>query len=242
MPVEESTDIDLGTDEKTFDELDRAAAKAIKTLEKRNKEIKKSMSTASKAEREQKRLEKRGGIFAEEEKTLPTVIGAPKDISKKGKSLSEIIEEQVSKTVEKQSKKITDSVKEQIFGKDSGTSTIKNIISMGKNPVAFATNLFKAIPFIGGVIAFADFAKIIIDEVVKLDAFFKAFVDKIDDRVNQLRDKVQEANIRAGNTQLITTTEAGGTEPRESYNTFTEFNDNQMRLEVDFAVRDTSGV
>ena len=113
---------------------------------------------------------------------------------------------------------------------------------MGKNPVAFATNVLKSIPFIGGVIAFADFAKIIIDEVVKLDAFFKAFVDKIDDRVNQLRDKVQEANIRAGNTQLITTTAAGGTEPRESYNTFTEFNDNQMRLEVDFAVRDTSGV
>ena len=39
MPVEGIADIDLGTSEKTFDELDRAAAKAIKTLEKRNKEI-----------------------------------------------------------------------------------------------------------------------------------------------------------------------------------------------------------
>ena len=39
MPVEKFTDIDLGTDERTFEQLDSAAAKAEKSLEKRNKEL-----------------------------------------------------------------------------------------------------------------------------------------------------------------------------------------------------------
>ena len=72
MPVEETTDISLGTDEKTLDELDRAAARAIKDLEKRNKEITKSIRNAQKAQREQKRLDQRGGIYAETEEILPS--------------------------------------------------------------------------------------------------------------------------------------------------------------------------
>lgn len=238
MPVEETTDIDIEGDTTNLDKLDKAAQKAIKILEKEQKELGKSLSAAKKAERERERLEKRGGIFAEQERELPRGSGAPKDISKKTKSLDEIVEEKTNKIVDKKISTFNESLREE-FG---GLSGIKNIVSIGKNPITFLTNGLKAIPFIGGVIAFAEFSRLIIEQVAKLDAFFKAFVDRVDTRVNQLRDKQQEAGIQAGDVQLTVTTEAGGTDPRESYNTFNEFNTNQTILESEFAVRDTSGV
>lgn len=241
MPVEESANIDLGTNEKTFEELDRAAAKAIKTLEQRNREVKKSFSNASKAEREQKRLQSRGGIFEEKERGLPTGGGAPTDISKKSKSLTEIIEDKISKKEEKQSKKIIGDIKKQIFGgKELGPQTIKNIVDAGRDPVGFAGGILKKIPFLGGVFALKDITDFIINVVAKLDAFFKAFVDKVDDRHNQLREKVQQAHIQAGDIQLILPTQQGGLEIREPYNTSNEFNDNRILFENENAVRNTS--
>jgi len=56
------------------------------------------------------------------------------------------------------------------------------------------------------------------------------------------RSKEQQALIQAGLQQLIITTAAGSAEPRDAYNTFTEFNTNQSRIEADFQVRNTSGV
>jgi len=250
LPVEDFTDIDLGTDEKTFDELDRAAAKAIKTLEKRNKEIKKAEES----------LKKKGGAFTSEEEKIakrkqkqtfeafqpdvepgeiPLRGGSPGAPVKRKNSLNEIIDQRFNDNFDK---KINDGVISALSDEFGGFDKLSNVVGFAKNPINAVTGLLRAIPFIGGVIAFADFAKIIIEQVAKIDAFFKAFVDRIDDRVNQLRPKEQQASIRAGDIQIITTTAAGGTDPRESYNTFNEFNNNQAKLESDFAVRDTSGI
>lgn len=79
LPVDEVTDIDLGTNEKTFEQLDHAAAKAIHVLEARNRELKNSLSTASKAENEINRLDNRGGIFSEDEEILKSG-NAPQDL------------------------------------------------------------------------------------------------------------------------------------------------------------------
>ncbi len=240
MPVEEIADIDLGTDEKTFDELDRAAAKAIKTLEKRNKELKKSISNASKAEREQKRLEKRGGIFTKDKTPLPSQ-GAPSDIkAPEKKSFEEKILEKARNAAEKERKKTVDSLRKEIFGEELGSDTIKNIISGGKDPIGFAEGILKKIPLLGGVFALKEIAEFIINNVAKLDAFFKAFVDRVDDRHNQLRDKEQQAHIQAGDIQLILPTQSGGLEIREPFNTFNEFNDNRIAFENENAIRNTS--
>ena len=242
MPVEEIANIDLGTDEKTFDELDKAAAKAIKTLEKRNKELTKSISNASKAEREQKRLDERGGIFADEEGVLPSG-GAPKDIARLSKE-DQKIEKRLKKLEEKVRK---DEVKqfgdkETILDRILGKRAAGDIISMGKNPKAFMFGIMKALPILGGVLAAKDIAEFIVDEIAKIDRFFKAFIDEVDNRIDAFRSLQIQADIQAGLVQRIITTASGSTEPRYSYNTFEQFNTNQAELEEKFQMTNNSGV
>jgi len=238
LPVEENIDIIIGDDEKTFADLDKAAAIAIKTLEKRNKELKKSMKTARDAARE----EKKGGIFAapaDPEKDLPRTGGAPFDISKKKSTFVKDLEAKLSKEI---NQKLKVGFREAFDEQAGGTGNAKFLFALGKNPLGTVRGLIQTIPFLGGIVAVADFAQAMLSEIEKIDRFFKKFIDIIDTRVNQLRNKVEQAHIRAGDTQLIITTTAGGTEPREVYNTFDEFNKNRMKLEADFAIRDKSGV
>ena len=242
MPVEEFTDIDLGTDEKTFDELDRAAQKAQKALEKRNAELKKSISNAAKAEREQKRLDERGGMFAEDDKTLPSGK-APRDIAQLSKQ-DERIEKRQRKLEEKikkdEAKQIGD--KETILDKILGNTQADNLMSLGKNPKNFLTGVMKVIPILGGVLAAKEIAEFIVDEIAKIDRFFKVFIDEIDNRIDAFRSLQEQAEVQAGLTQRIITTTSGSTEPRYSYNTFEQFNTNQADLEERFQMTNKSGV
>ena len=115
-----------------------------------------------------------------------------------------------------------------------------NILKMAQNPTGFiGTTLFRMLPVMGAVIAAT---KIIADLIKKVDDFQKKFVDSVDDRIDLFRSKQQQALIQAGLAQEIFTTTAGGTEPRDSYNTFEQFNNNQAAIEREFALRNTSGV
>lgn len=242
MPVEESADINLGADEKTFDQLDRAAAKAIKTLEKRNREITKSISNASKAEREQKRIDERGGIFGEREGVMPSG-NAPRDLAILSKD-DQKIEKKLKKLKEKIRKDEVKQIgsKETILDKILGKKTAGDIISMGKNPKSFVFGIMKALPILGGVLAAKDIAEFIVDEIAKIDRFFKAFIDEVDNRIDMFRSLQEQANIQAGLTQRIITTSSGTTDPRYSYNTFEQFNNNQTALEEKFQMTNISGV
>ena len=242
MPVEESADINLGADEKTFDQLDRAAAKSIKTLEKRNREITKSISNASKAEREQKRIDERGGIFGEREGVMPSG-NAPRDLAKLSKD-DQKIEKKLKKLKEKIRKDEVKQIgsKETILDKILGKKTAGDIISMGKNPKSFVFGIMKALPILGGVLAAKDIAEFIVDEIAKIDRFFKAFIDEVDNRIDMFRSLQEQANIQAGLTQRIITTSSGTTDPRYSYNTFEQFNNNQTALEEKFQMTNISGV
>jgi len=234
LPVEDFTDIDLGIDEKTFDQLDRAAAKAEKSLEKRNKELKKSLSAASKAEREQKRLDQRGGIFAEKEEKLPSGK-APSDIAAPDKiPFLDEIDDKIKKGVQDN---IKVSFREAFADQAGGLRGANNMLAFAKNPVGFTKGLMKAIPFIGGIVAIGEFGQALIAELEKLDAFFKKFIDIIDTRVNQLITKTQQAKIRAGDIQEILATEAGGTRVRVPYNTHNEFNKDRLNFENDHNIR-----
>ena len=334
MPVEDSIDIDLGDNIKSLDDLDAAADKAAKTLKQRNTELKKSIQTAEKAIKEQKRLEKRGGIYSnpenrpvpkgstapfgqddiedtesnnrktrsgaglysrygyghdekkafvsepEELRQIPSTDKAPFEhdpgpgfggslyvaprgyrgskVNKKGNvrqnesldyssvggiqpsSLKDQIKElqRNQKAEEREIQKRTAAFRKQIFGGENiSVGTVKNMVDMGKNPVNFTESIIRKIPFLGGAFALKDIAEFIINEVAKLDAFFKAFVDKVDTRVNQLITKRQQADIQAGNTQLILDTEAGGISPRTLYNTFNDFNRNRLAFENERSIR-----
>lgn len=249
MPVDESVDIDLNAANLNLDELDRKATKAVKVLEKEQKALGKSIKEAEKANREQKKLDQRGGIFQKDldrsqfrERVLPAGSG-PRDIAQLSKE-DKLIEKKMAKLVEKMRKdEIKNMGKKGNFLSDVfGARTAKNIFDMGKNPKAFFMGVAKAIPFLGGVLAAKEIADFIIDEIVKIDKFFKKFIDEIDNRVDAFRTLQLQAEIQAGLTQRIITTSSGSTEPRYSYNTFDLFDNDKIELENKFQMTNNSGV
>jgi hypothetical protein len=243
LPVEEHTDINLGISEKTFDELDRAAVKAEKSLKKRNKQLKDTITSGTKAEREQKRLTGRGGIFESgERQTIPSGSHAPRDLEQLTRQ-----DEKIEKKFNKLKKNLDldivnqNDVKSSFLGKTLGSRTASNIFSVGKNPVGFLTKNLKFVPILGVVIAAKEIAEFIVNELVKLDKFLKVFIDQVDNRMDAFRTLQQQADIQAGITQRIITTASGGVEPRYTYNTFDEFNNNRSELEQKFQMNN-SGV
>jgi len=238
LPVEDFTDIDLGTDEKTFDDLDRSAAKAQKSLEKRNKELQKTQKILDKAA---KVREEAGGAFPQEK--VPIGSGAPKDIailSKEDKKIEKKLRKLEEKIRKDEVKQLGN--KETILDKILGKNAARNLISIGKNPKNFIFGIMKALPILGGVLAAKDIADFIIDEIVKLDKFLKVFIDEVDNRIDAFRTLAEQAGVQAGLIQRIITTASGSTEPRYSYNTFEEFNTNQTDLEERFQMTNNSGV
>ena len=116
------------------------------------------------------------------------------------------------------------STMQKIFGRE----TFKNILNIGSNPQGFLTSgVTKLIPFIGTALAVSG---IFLAIITKIDNFEKEFVDRVDGRISLFRSKETQARVQAGLQQIIITDSAGNPEPRDSYNTFNEFNDNQQRI------------
>jgi len=134
------------------------------------------------------------------------------------------------------SSKQSNNLKAKLFEK----TNLSNILKMGQNPTSFfGSTLLKMIPVLGTILAVTG---VFVALAKKVDDFQKKFVDSVDDRIDLFRTKQQQALIQAGLAQEIFTTTAGGTEPRDAYNTFEQFNNNQAAIERDFALRNTSGV
>jgi len=135
---------------------------------------------------------------------------------------------------------IPDTQKEGFLQKVFGKKTFGNLISIGSNPFGFIQgSVTKLIPFIGVALAVTGIFAALIKRV---DDFQKAFVDNVDGRINLFRSKETQAQIQAGLQQLIITSASGSAEPRDAYNTFQVFNEDQSRIETDFKIRDTAGV
>jgi len=245
LPVNEFADIDLGTSEKTFDELDRAAVRAEKALEKRNKELGKSIKTLESAERaklrEEKREAGRGGIFTKEfGEPLPKGLTAKEQAEKRDKKIEKRFKKLEAKIKKDEVKQIGD--KETILDRILGKTQANNLMSMAKNPKNFFFGIAKTLPWLGGVFQAKEIADFIIDEIVKLDKFLKVFIDEVDNRIDAFRSLAEQAGVQAGLIQRIITTSSGSTEPRYAYNTFVEFNTNQAELEEKFQMTNISGV
>ena len=231
MPVDEIFDLDLESDTGNLDKLDRLAKKAEVSLEKKRKALEAAQSKL------------REGSGALRGPNIPSVGGAPQDLRPLSKQ-DQKIQKKLGKLEEKIRK---DEVKqfgdkggflESIIGKKSA----KNIFDIGRNPIGALTKFAKAIPFLGGVFAAKEIADFVIDEMIKLDAFFKAFIDIITNRENKFRDLITQARVQAGLQQDIITTADGGVDARESYNTFNIFEKNQIEIEEKYELQNTSGV
>lgn len=139
-----------------------------------------------------------------------------------------------------QQQAITQSEKEENLSKIFGKESLSNLLQAGSNPTGFIlSGVTKLIPVIGTALLVTG---VIAQFVSKVNDFQAQFIDNVDNRINIFRQKEEQARIQAGLTQLIITSVAGSAEPRDAYNTFNEFNENQQRIENEFQINNTTGV
>jgi hypothetical protein len=240
LPFEDFIDLSLELTDSDLDKLDKLAERAEKRLEKARRE-----------------LERRGGIFAKDERegdVLPKSFqnvsqaallqriqpkdksaplsfggsGAPQDLRRKNKV--EELQEEVD-------------VLEELFNNKFGKAQAGKALSFLRNPAtAVQTLLTRELPILGGIYSAVQVVTFIIDELTKKGGFFDRFFrDTIEDRIDAFRDKQLQQEIAAGYTQVIIQTAAGSTSPRDAYNTFEQANKSRDDLEDAFSIRGTRG-
>ena len=138
--------------------------------------------------------------------------------------------------------KVKENLEEFLDESLGGKASKETLLKFGKNPRAVALGLIRTLPFIGGIVAAQEFAEALVAELERVDRFFKIFIPDVTTLHNQLRAREELALVQVGDQQLILTVRSGLTSPRLSYNTYNLFNKNRVKLEIEFAIRDTSGV
>lgn len=128
---------------------------------------------------------------------------------------------------EKEKKKIQK--KKRSKGKDISTKESFGdftAILSGSKGISFFVQQFKsAIPFIGPILLATGF---FVSNLLALDKLNKKFIDIADTRINIFIDRQQQAQIDNNLQQIIYTTSVGGTQPRDSYNSFDSY-DRQIK-------------
>ena len=170
----------------------------------------------------------------------------PKGTQKKKLTEFEKQDEKTEKRLEKLQKQlefesISSKSKKGIINKLFGDqASFKNIVQMGLNPKGFMGGLLtKGIPGFGAAVAAT---AIIVKILKKFDDLEKKFTDQINTKLRIDRTNESVARIQAGLDQQITTISPGIYDPRDSYNTFNEFNVDRSRIESDWQIRNTGGV
>lgn len=233
MPVNDWFDVAVEGGDISLSEMDKKVEKSIKLLKKRDKALKKTMATGKEEQKEFERLRK--GKLEEEKGKIPETKGAPQDISTNRKSLEDIIDDHLNKTIDTK-------MKTAFADQAGGKAAAGNIISFGKNPKAYASGIIKSIPFLGGIVAIKEFGDAIIESIVVIDKFFKKFIDdRISIRFNELRKRDESVSIDIGDTQLILSTVEGHPTPRTTYNSMIKYNEGTILAEDVLALNDTSG-
>lgn len=131
---------------------------------------------------------------------------------------------------------------ENLLQSDLGTGKARQAFSFFQNPQGVLASLIATTPVVAAIIGAPLILKGIIQKLEQrgglLDRFFR---DRVETRVDALRDKLVQQSIVSGFTQVIISSRSGETSPRQAYNTFELFSNNRERLEEDFSVRNTSG-
>jgi len=212
---------------------------------------------AEKQEQKLKKIQaqrkKQGGIFADETGALPKSFerDQEKNITQRVQKLvkeGKLENQGPGAPIQKDSafqKAIDDAVKNSSSKLDNlansklGTQQVSTIASFGKNPVGFMTSMFGSkLPILGALITAKELVQFFIVELMKPGGPLDINVrDIISNRINAFNDKRESAEILAGFTQVIFTTRGGTTSPRNAYNTFEVFNQDEEALADDFSIR-----
>ena len=126
-----------------------------------------------------------------------------------------------------------------------GKAAIGQIGNIG-NPLGILTNLVgRIIPVAVPLVIISATENIIRALTQKGSIFDLTFRNIVDNRINVLRSKESQQEIRVGfegKSQLIVTTRAGITTPILSYNTYEQRNNNTLEFEKMRAVREVGGI
>jgi len=214
--------------EGTVNITEEGLAKLDKIAEKQEAKLKKIQAKNRKAQKS------RGGIFSDDTGDLPKAFEKQQE-----KELTQRVQKLVKEgklagtsgaPIQKESsfQKAVDSAIENSqskLGKLSqsslGTKELGSIINFGKNPIGMVTGLMGKIPILGAILSAQQIVQFIILELMKpggpLDVRFRQVVKTMQDKFRDLA--IQQA-IASGFQQLIITTRAGTTNPRNSFNAF----------------------
>jgi len=139
--------------------------------------------------------------------------------------------------------------------RDLGSSKASLAMRMLTNPTAvmqpIVGGLLKGstgmlVAAIGVALASPALARMIANTLTRRGSFGDlTFRNIIDDRINVLRSRESQQEIRRGiegNSQLILTTRAGTVNPIFSYNTYEQINNNSLEFEKMRAIRTTTNI
>ncbi len=125
-----------------------------------------------------------------------------------------------------------------------GKAAIMQIGNIG-HPLGIATSLIgRIVPLAVPLVIISATESIIKALTQKGSIFDLTFRNTVDDRINVLRSRESQQEIRVGfeaKSQLIVTTRAGTTSPISSYNTYEQRNNNTLEFEKMRAVREVVG-
>lgn len=165
------------------------------------------------------------------------VIKSAEDQKKKKKKSKQLDDKEKDKE-KKETDKQLDKLKET-EPKDKETDTLDTVEGFldGKGGSNFFLSQFKSsLPIIGPILAVSSF---FVNQLLKLDALAKKFLDIATTRFSVFVDRQEQARLDSHLDQIIYTTKAGTSAPRDSYNSFNAYD---RVLKVEGRDRDASSI
>ena len=162
------------------------------------------------------------------------LLAANEEVIKKATSQKKKnVKESKKKSREEKKKEVEEKKKEKEKKKEERKSKVKEIKNKeiledfptteigAQGGISFFVNQFKSsLPIIAPILVVSAF---FIDNLLKLDKLSKKFIDIADARINAFVKRQEQARLDNHLDQIIYTTKAGGSSPRDSYNSFNEY-------------------
>ncbi len=225
----------IQANEKIIKEAELQKSKKKELIDKQEKEEK---LIPKEEEEKEKESEKEKGEKKRPKKDVTLDKDDTKEKKRKPKQLDDKEREKEQKETEK---RLDELEKQQSKSDELKTEEIAEELPLdqlgAQSGLNFFINQFKSsLPIIGPIIAVSSF---FINELLKLDALSKKFLDIADTRINSFIDRQQQALLDNHLEQIIYTTKAGTSAPRDSYNSFNNYD---RVLKIEGRDRDASSI
>lgn len=149
------------------------------------------------------------------------VIKSAESQKKKQKKAKKITDKQLEKEQKKTDKQLDKLKETEPQGKETDTlDTVEEFLGGKGGSKFFLSQFTSKLPIIGPILAVSGF---FVNELLKLDALAKKFLDIADTRINAFVDRQEQARLDTHLDQIIYTTKAGTSAPRDSYNSFNAY-------------------